>query len=225
MRLAASVFLAVVFVCATLLPDSPAEACFLEAFGDSTKVLEWVQCRGDWVIRDGAMYQEFAGYTSPPDMNAYLGSYAGTVYLIEADVAVVSDNGCPPRAIGVLFRVQDCNAFYYVYLGHSGEVALAKYVSGSWHLLHSQYFDPLPIGVSRHLRIENNPTEIRVYTDGVFRYAASVPAEFLFGSVGFMTGWGSQGRFDNLKVLDEEGPTPVTRATWGSIKALYSSSR
>ncbi len=156
---------------------------------------------GEWFIKNNALYQ--TNPVSPPDHRAIYRYFEDDFFSLTADLTVIDDDGAN-YAIGLIFRAKDLSNYYYVYLGQSGEIATAKVINGHWQLLHSRYFEPLPIGQTTRVRIDVKPGELTVYRDGVLKYTIPLQiSEFSTGKVGFTCSWGASAKFSNVEILVE----------------------
>lgn len=167
-----------------------------------TSIEDFEIINGDWKLENGKLFQNSLNYDGSIDRIIIYKKFNGKYYAVSTDMTVTDDSGASNYSIGLLFKVNDQNNYYYVYLGQSGEIALAKLINGNWTLLHSQNFDSLPIGTKINLKIKLTPDNISVYTDDTFRYSVQIQAnEFEIGKIGFMTGWGATGKFENVKII------------------------
>ncbi|MFC1544173.1 hypothetical protein ACFL4Y_02855 [Gemmatimonadota bacterium] len=161
---------------------------------------------GMWEMSDNKLWQIAESSPGPLDTKAFFTGRAFEFLRVEANLTVTEDTDGGGYAIGILSMVQDAENLHYVYLGQSGELALAKLVDNNWSLIHSESFDALPIGVEVKVRMDVDSDSIDVYTDDQHRFSVQQPGtEFSTGYFGFLTGWGAKGRFRNIVVTTLEG--------------------
>ena len=153
---------------------------------------------GKWSIQNNALLQSDSN--SPPDHRAIYRYFEEDYFIFSADLTVTNDDGAN-YAIGLIFRAKDLMNYYYIYLGQSGEIATAKVINGSWQLLYSRYFEPLPIDKTTRIRIEVQPGKLSVFRDDVLKYTISLEiTEFSTGKVGFTCSWGASAKFENVEI-------------------------
>jgi pectate lyase len=165
----------------------------------------WSPSGGSWsVVSDGSrVYRQ--GSTSS-DARALTGQAAWSDYAVQARVKPLAYNGAN-RYVGLIARAQSTSSYYYVGLGSSGRVDLAKRVGGAATVLASGVAS-VPIGTWATVRLEVSGSSLRASVNGV-QVAAATDTTFSTGRLGLATSYASAA-FDDVAAETVVGGGPTS---------------
>ena len=179
----------------------------------------WSPSGGSWsVVSDGSRVLRQSSTSS--DARSLAGSATWSDYAVQARVKPLAFNGAT-RYVGLIARAQSTSSYYYVGMGGSGRVELARRVGGASTVLATGVV-AVPIGTWASVRLEVSGSALRASVNGV-PVAAATDFTFSTGRLGLATSYASAA-FDDVAAETVAGGGPSSPSTGPSVSPSVSPS-